>query len=87
LPYILKAKRTEIEKESRISYLIHYSIECAGDLNYVFTRMLREWIAKKGQSYQAYNDFIGAIECCKLEAYRRQIAPYEDKAIERNGDV
>lgn len=29
----------------------------------------------------------GAIECAKLEFYRRVAAPYEDKKIAENGDV
>jgi hypothetical protein len=30
---------------------------------------------------------IGALENCKMELYRRKIAPYEDIKIEENGDV
>lgn len=87
MPYIKQAKREQIWKGSPISSVVHDGVDCAGDLNYVFTCLLNEWIAKKGKSYQSFNDFIGALECCKLEAYRRKIAPYEDEAIQRNGDV
>lgn len=38
-------------------------------------------------SYRDYSDFIGELESAKLEIYRRQIAPYEDKKIKQNGDV
>jgi hypothetical protein len=34
-----------------------------------------------------YNDVIGALECCKLELYRRMVAPYENTKIKENGDV
>lgn len=34
-----------------------------------------------------YQGAVGALECCKLEMYRRLIGPYEDTAIGRNGDV
>ncbi len=37
--------------------------------------------------YQTYNDILGALEGAKLELYRRQIGPYEETAIKRNGDV
>lgn len=30
---------------------------------------------------------LAALEAAKLEFYRRQVAPYEDKKIESNGDV
>jgi len=30
---------------------------------------------------------VGVLECLKLELYRQQVAAYEDKAIERNGDL
>lgn len=31
-------------------------------------------------------DALGALECCKLEFYRRVAAPYEDSKIKSNGD-
>jgi len=44
-------------------------------------------IEKKGLSYSNVNEIIGALECIKLELYRRVAAPYEDLKIEENGDV
>jgi len=29
----------------------------------------------------------GALLCCALEFYRRKVAPYEEKCIQKNGDV
>jgi len=43
----------------------------AGQLNYIFTKIILEYIKTKNQSYQTYNDIIGALECSKLELYRR----------------
>lgn len=60
---------------------------CAGDLNYIFTKVALGYIYDKGEKYQNYNDIIGALEGCKLELYRRHIAPYEDEKIKENGDV
>lgn len=34
-----------------------------------------------------YADIQGALECCKLEFYRRVAVPYEDRKIKLNGDV
>jgi hypothetical protein len=47
----------------------------------------QDYIKDKGLSYQTLNDVLGALEGCKLELYRRQVAPYEDKKIQANGDV
>lgn len=58
-----------------------------GDLNFIFSRACKDYIANHGPSYQAINDCIGALECAKLELYRRTAAPYEDKKILENGDV
>jgi hypothetical protein len=58
-----------------------------GELNYVVTYLITKIIKHKGEKYHRYNAIIGALECCKQELYRRHIGPYEDKAIERNGDV
>jgi hypothetical protein len=35
----------------------------------------------------AERDAVGAIECCKLEFYRRVAVPYEERKIKTNGDV
>jgi hypothetical protein len=57
-----------------------------GELNYVITETLWEFY-KKTPCYQQVNNIVGALECAKLEFYRRVAAPYEDEAIVRNGDV
>lgn len=61
-----------------------------GHANYVITQILRmAWGVHnpEGESYSNYADITGTLECSKLEIYRRWIAPYEDQAIEKNGDV
>lgn len=58
----------------------------AGDLNYVVSKIA--WtLFKKNPRYATANTLIGALECIKLELYRRQVAPYEDLKIAENGDV
>jgi hypothetical protein len=56
----------------------------SGDLNYVVSSLIKKM---KPIKYDDYNSIIGALECIKLELYRRKIAPYEDKKIEENGDI
>ena len=61
--------------------------ETPGQLNYKLTMIVKDYIEKMGESYQTYNDIIGALECCKFELYRRKIADYEGKKCYENGDV
>lgn len=75
-----------IKPEDRCRVYIEHP-RTAGELNFLFTTLIIEYLEKKGESYQTYNDIVGALEGCKLELYRRKIAPYEDKKIEENGDV
>jgi len=63
------------------------TIENPGDLNFVLTKVCLEYLENKTESYQSYNDIVGALECCKLEMYRRAVSPYEDAKIAANGDV
>jgi len=57
-----------------------------GHLNYVISSLA--WsLFVQDPSYRRANDIIGVLEAAKLEFYRRQAAPYEDKKIEENGDL
>ncbi len=59
----------------------------AGLVNYVIARLVSQLIQRHGRNYRVLNEFIGALECCKLELYRRLVAPHEEKKIKENGDV
>jgi len=62
--------------------------ESPGELNYLITKLLLEYIDEKGgMSYTVVNEIVGVLECAKLELYRRLAAPYEDQKCEENGDV
>jgi hypothetical protein len=58
----------------------------AGNLNYVISKLSARLLDEQ-LSYARLNEIIGALECAKLELYRRVAAPYEDGKIESNGDV
>jgi hypothetical protein len=62
-------------------------IDVPGNLNYIIFAIVKRYLAKHGMKYFRINAIIGALECCKQEIYRRLAGPYEDTAIERNGDV
>jgi hypothetical protein len=59
----------------------------AGELNYYLTVTCLEYLDEQGHNYTNYNTVIGALECAKLELYRRQVVPYEEIKITENGDV
>jgi hypothetical protein len=81
MPYIKKGRREQF------SVLGLTSPDNAGELNYMFTKIARDYLERQGECYQTYNDLIGALECCKLELYRRKVSWYEEKKIIENGDV
>lgn len=80
MPYIKAEQRVELDKWDTIP-------DNAGELNYMVTRLIHEYWEENGSNYQAFNDIVGALECAKLELYRRWIGPYEDVKIAENGDV
>lgn len=85
MPYLKQVDKNHFEKlDNAIRGAV---INSAGDLNYLFTRILQQYLRLSNESYSNYNSIIGALECCKLELYRRMISQYEDTKIEENGDV
>jgi len=58
-----------------------------GDVNYIFTVILKSLFTEKGCGYQERGDAIKALEMAKLEFYRMDCAPYEDEKIKQNGIV
>jgi hypothetical protein len=84
MPYIKKEERPKFE--TSIQDLAE-KVTCAGDINYVVTKIVQLYLKKKGKNYANINEIIGALECCKLEAYRRIAAEYEDIKAIQNGDV
>jgi hypothetical protein len=78
MPYISRTRRDEIDKGG--------IIETPGELNYFITDTLLDYLGDI-PNYRDFNEAIGVLECCKLELYRRMIAPYENGKKELNGDV
>lgn len=58
-----------------------------GELNYQVSKLANDFIAMRGLSYATVNELVGALECAKLELYRRVAVPYEDLKIGEHGDV
>jgi hypothetical protein len=58
-----------------------------GELNYLITKLVDSFLIMSGVSYTSINAAIGALECAKLELYRKVASPYEDKKERANGTV
>tara|TARA_R110000751_G_scaffold6560_2_gene27728 strand:+ start:3906 stop:4196 length:291 start_codon:yes stop_codon:yes gene_type:complete len=92
MPYITKIDRKKYEKAiDDIVLQLNLSgldgFYPVGDLNYIITTIIKKTLDRQGVRYQTANAVVGALECAKLELYRRLIAPYEDEKVKSNGDV
>ncbi|MGH3997156.1 MAG: DUF6899 family protein [Pseudonocardiaceae bacterium] len=79
MPYIVPERRFEAADAPATE----------GELNFAITTLVDDYIRRHpaGLRYAVLNEVVGALECAKLELYRRIVGPYEDKAIAKNGDV
>ena len=84
MPYISQKCRAALDADStdRIARVPF----TPGELNYKITQMLVRYL-DKDPTYDRYNAVVGALECAKLEMYRRMVAPYEEIKKAANGDV
>jgi hypothetical protein len=77
-----------IDPEARARLDDGGSPKTAGELNYSITRIVDRYLVDKGGIRYAHpNEVVGALECAKLELYRRLAAPYEDEKMRESGDV
>lgn len=83
MPYIKKDDR------NRICTADFYEdeVNTPGELNYLITTFLIDYVKKKGLSYTTINEVVGVLDCAKAEFYRRVAVPYENEKIAENGDV
>lgn len=83
MPYIKQERRKTVE----------WSPKTPGELNYLITMLIQRYLDNMQDErmepvkYFDLNQAIGAVECAKLEFYRRIVSPYENQSIEQNGDV
>ena len=81
MPYIFKSDRERLNPVINSGRALN-----AGQLNFQITLLCDEYLRHK-LTYNGINEVIGALECAKLELYRRIAVPYERWKIEENGDV
>lgn len=82
MPYIKQERREVLEPA-----LAGVEPKDQGELNYAITVICQTYLKQQGLRYRSLNDVIGALECAKLEMYRRVAVPYENSKILENGDV
>lgn len=85
MPYIKQEDRSRLDP--LVKAMEDAEIRTPGELNYLLTMLTHRFLNQKPESYQGYNDCIGALEGAKLELYRRHVASYENEKIQENGDV
>ena len=86
MPYIPQKRRSEINNELTIVG-DQFLPQNAGDLNYLVSQFIDNFLVEKGLRYAHINEMIGALDCCKMELYRLIAEPYEDDVMEKNGKV
>ncbi len=86
MPYIPQTRRDEIDLEL-IAERLNWVPENAGELNFLVSTFIANYIRTKGLKYAVVNEMIGALECAKMELNRVIIGPYEDIKIAENGPV
>ena len=84
MPYIPKEHRSRLSWWLQTDDLMPHN---PGELNFVLTKILIRYIDNNGRNYSTFNSVMGVLSCIGHELYRRFIGPYEDKKIEKNGDV
>ena len=86
MPYIPQNDRDNARTKLSNDNLF-FTPENAGELNFVISNFIDNYLEKHGVRYRYINEMIGALECCKLELYRRIASPYEDVVMRKNGDA
>jgi hypothetical protein len=92
MPYITQEKRLKIEPGLSIA---NEGIENTGDLCYAIFWLMKDYAyfppgtegPTSRMNFASASSVLAAVECAKLEFYRRFVAPYEDIKMHTNGDV
>ena len=93
MPYITSTKRPELDGivDDIQRVLRNYELDdpdnnsTEGNINYLVTKLLKT--IYPAERYKNINDAIGLLECIKLEYYRIDASPYEDRKRADNGEV
>ena len=94
MPYIAQDRRKQLDGEiealqKRLTEISHWSSPSSGnegDLNYVISRLVGSAFLNETR-YHTIARVTGVLDNVKAEFYRRLGVPYENEAIEKNGDL
>lgn len=87
MPYITEDRRAKLDPH--VSEVISTLRDLGwneGDLNYTISRLVGAAFEEEPR-YHTIARVTGVLTNVKDEFYRRVAAPYEDSAVEKNGDV
>jgi hypothetical protein len=92
MPYIKPQLRDKVKDEIvRLIYKIDGTNveDREGLMTYIIYKLLVETYGYSDDvpKWNKRAEALKVLESAKLEYYRRIMAPYEDKAIQRNGDI
>jgi hypothetical protein len=87
MPYVPKESRARLDEHVNklVQEIADRDVQ-AGEVNYVIYAFLLR-IFKMYPRYRTINIIDGVLKDVGQELYRRHFGPYEDEAIERNGDI
>ena len=80
MPYIKTSERSPLLTDTRTP-------ETPGQLNFLISTLIDDYVGRKGLSYATINEVIGVLECAKLEYYSRIATPYERIKLNENDEV
>jgi hypothetical protein len=82
MPFIEQSKRPAMDKV--IDEILLRGVRADGSLNYVLYKLCKKHVTP---GYINYRNFVGELRECIEQIERDLIAPYEEEAKQRNGDV
>lgn len=77
MPFITQKRRHELINDA----------ENAGELNYLITVIIHDYIRRIGLRYETLNEAIGVLECTKASLIQTVLTPYENKKMKENGNI
>lgn len=85
MPYIPPDDRPRLDHTP--VYRVGHDAKTLGELTYCFFLIARQYALDKGGRFQHWAEARAALREAHDELGRRELAPYEDAQIAKNGDV
>lgn len=87
MPYIARDRREKLDPViGLLQDELNFGGFSEGELNYVLSRFVGHYFRKQ-RRYYTIARVTGVLQNVAQEFYRRMAAPYEDEAIQKNGDI